>query len=240
MQGAGLNQSKVGDQSAVLLDSFHAADQIGLGRVVKQNDRRTGIFFVFDNYIDFQFGELVVFRLVHPIQQSRQRIAFFGSGRLFGSGQKIVNIVDNVFLNVFKKFNRSFMAFVLMAQSVDRIFYRRFNELLTQLLGFFALFVFPARQILRGVFDFLLHIVKVFNQRLFFFFGKFVESVRTQNFAVLNRGNHKADRHMQQRNAFAFGLFLQQADIFFFFLLVFFLNNGFGRFIFIAVKDGVD
>lgn len=71
----------------------------------------------------------------------------------------------------------------------------------------------------------------------FFLLRAIRQKRRAQDFAVFDRSNDQADRHMQQRNAFAFGFFLQQADIFFFALLVFFLNDAQSGLVFVAVDQ---
>ena len=58
----------------------------------------------------------------------------------------------------------------------------------------------------------------------FLVFRQFVKGFRTEYLAVFDRRDDQSDRHMQQRNAFAFCLFLQQADVFFLFLLIFFIG----------------
>ena len=131
-----------------------------------------------------------------------------------------------------------FIAFVTVAQGINRIFYGIFNKLFTQGVGFFALFVFPLRQILSRIFNFGLYGVKIVNQRLFLFFGQFVKSLGAQNFAVFNRCNDQSDRHMQQGNAFAFGLLLQDFDIFFFLLFIFFADDAQSGLVFIAIQNG--
>ena len=125
-----------------------------------------------------------------------------------------------------------------MAQIVNRVFNRDFNELFAQQARFAALFVLPFGQVLRSVFNFFLHHVQVVDKRLFLVFRQFVKGFRTEYLAVFDRRDDQSDRHMQQRNAFAFGLFLQQADVFLLFLLIFFADNAQGRLIFVAVQHG--
>ena len=129
------------------------------------------------------------------------------------------------------------MAFIFLAQGINRLFDGNSDKFFAQGMGFLALFVLPFRQILCSVFYFLLHGIEVVYQLFFFFFGQFVKNVGAQDFAVFDRSNDQADRHMQQRNAFAFGFFLQQADIFFFALLVFFLNDAQSGLVFVAVDQ---
>ena len=145
MQSAGFDKRKVRYQSAVLLDSFDTSDQISLRRVVKQNNRRAAVFFVFNDNIDFQLRKFVIIRFIHPAQQSRQRIAVFSGSGLFLCRQKVVQIINDMLLDVFQKVDSAFVAFMLMAQLVNRVFDRSFNKFLAQLLAFFTLLIFPVR-----------------------------------------------------------------------------------------------
>ncbi len=239
MQGAGLDQRKIGQQSAVLLNSFYPAHQIALGRMVQVNDRRPRFRFVFNNNIDFKLGELVFFLLVHSRQQCRQGVALLRRSIVF-FGQKLFDIIDNMILNVFQKLRGFAVSFIFLSQIVDRVFDRHFDELFAQQRTLATLTVFPFGQILGRFFNFFLHQVQIVDQLLFFIFRQFVKSFRTQDLAVFNRCNHQPDLHMQQGYAFAFGLFLQNAHIFFFFLFVFFANNAQAGLILVTVQHRRD
>ena len=117
------------------------------------------------------------------------------------------------------------MPFVFVVQIVNRLFDRHFEKFFAQIVYLAALLVFPLRQIGSRVLNLFLHLIEIFNQLLFLFLGKFVEGFGAQDLAVFDRRHDQTDRHVQQRNALAFGFLLQQFDIFFLILAVFFVND---------------
>ena len=141
-------------------------------------------------------------------------------------------------MNLFQKVVGLFVPFIFGMKFVNGVFDRDFQKLLAQIIGFLALFIFPLRQILSGVFNFLLHLVEVFQQLFFLAFGKLVKGFRAQHFSVFNGSNDQTDRHMQQGNTFAFGLFLKNFDIFFLMLFEFFMNDTLAGFIFVTFQNG--
>ena len=208
--------------------------------MVQMDNRSAGTRLVFDDDVNLKFGKFVFFLFVHAAQQCGQRVFAFTLVSVFiaAVGQKIFDVFDDVFLNRFQKVADLFVPFVFVAQIVNRVFNRDFNELFAQQARFAALFVLPFGQVLRGVFNFFLHHVQVVDKRLFLVFRQFVKGFRTEYLAVFDRRDDQSDRHMQQRNAFAFCLFLQQADVFFLFLLIFFTDDAQSRLIFVAVQHG--
>ena len=74
--------------------------------------------------------------------------------------RQFIDIGNNVFLNLFQKVVGLFVPFIFGMKFVNGVFDRDFQKLLAQIIGFLALFIFPLRQILSGVFNFLLHLVR--------------------------------------------------------------------------------
>ena len=131
MQCSALNQGKVGNQRAELLNTLNLADQVPLRRMIQKHNRRPAVRHVLNHDIDLKLAVFVLFLLVFQLAQQPCHRLFFGLrlAVLVIVRHKARNIFQNIVLHRFQILGDFLVAAVFLLYVVNRLLNRILNQL---------------------------------------------------------------------------------------------------------------
>ena len=131
VQCSALNQGKVGNQRAELLNTLNLADQVPLRRVIQKHNRRPAVRHVLNHDIDLKLAVFVLFLLVFQLAQQPCHRLFFGLrlAVLVIVRHKARNIFQNIVLHRFQILGDFLVAAVFLLYVVNRLLNRILNQL---------------------------------------------------------------------------------------------------------------
>ena len=131
VQCSALNQGKVGNQRAELLNTLNLADQVPLRRMIQKHNRRPAVRHVLNHDIDLKLAVFVLFLLVFQLAQQPCHRLFFGLrlAVLVIVRHKARNIFQNIVLHRFQILGDFLVAAVFLLYVVNRLLNRILNQL---------------------------------------------------------------------------------------------------------------